>query len=31
VGPYVLFWTLKERRSLSLGHPPEQPAPALKS
>lgn len=31
LGPYVLFWGLKERRALSLGHPAEAPAPALKS
>jgi fucose 4-O-acetylase-like acetyltransferase len=31
LGPYVLFWGLKERRPLSLGHTAEAPAPALKS
>jgi fucose 4-O-acetylase-like acetyltransferase len=31
LGPYLLFWALKERRSLQLGHTAEAPAPALKS
>jgi fucose 4-O-acetylase-like acetyltransferase len=31
LGPYLLFWALKERRSLPLGHTADAPAPALKS